>query len=227
VEVEKTTRGQAEPSEEVQQALKTLWLIAIRFTMNFHSTKDGYLYQIDRTGLWKRLLNLILRRIGYSNSVVSEFQYRPHRSRKSFKTLEDLENEFVAAIANLERQQGATQADLQASRDRESKEFLRTIHRFDKNLSLACLFRMCMISTPVRSPMTSQDIIDMFATMTSRLVSVGLYLFIALEARLTMSRYPGVAYSKIGNSKPCLSDLRGSRGFANSQGHFIKSKGCY
>ncbi|KAH7224281.1 uncharacterized protein BKA55DRAFT_584383 [Fusarium redolens] len=168
VEVERTTWGQAEASEEVAHALRSLWSIAIRFTMNFHLNSDRHIYQLDRPSMWRRLLNYI-RNDSKAKSAKTEVLYRPELKGKRGETLQDLEDELMIAIANLNRHHGTAQSELQASRDNENKDMLRSIQSFEDNLSLACLLRMCTISTPTRFSITSQDITDMFAGRISRL----------------------------------------------------------
>ncbi|KAF5556588.1 Mg2+ transporter like zinc transport [Fusarium mexicanum] len=138
IEVERTTWGQAEAYEEVAQAIRDLWLIAFRFTMNFHLSPDREAFQVDR-------------------------------ERNRPETLQDLEDELAAAIANLNRHPGAAQSELQATRDDENKDMSRSIQSFGNNLSLACLFRMCTILTPTRLSITSQDITDILAGRITRL----------------------------------------------------------
>jgi hypothetical protein len=171
VEVERTTWGQAEASEEVAHALRSLWSIAIRFTMNFHLSSDRHIYQLDRPSMWRRLLNYI-RNDSKAKSAKTEVLYRPELKGKRGETLQDLEDELMIAIANLNRHHGTAQSELQASRDNENKDMLRSIQSFEDNLSLACLLRMCTISTPTRFSITSQDITDMFAGRISRLVGL-------------------------------------------------------
>ncbi|KAF4499987.1 hypothetical protein FAGAP_3819 [Fusarium agapanthi] len=59
IEVERTTWSQAEASEDVAQAVRDLWFIAIRFTMNFHLSPDRDIFQLDRLGIWRRIVNYI------------------------------------------------------------------------------------------------------------------------------------------------------------------------
>lgn len=164
IEIENTARVQADPSDEIFNTLRKLWSIAVRFTMNFYLSQD-HLYEIHHTSLWKGLFNR------KRPLRADEVQLRFHGSKKPSGTLQDLEMEFAAAVATLERHQGTQRLDIQASIRRENEDLLRFVHKFDENLSLACLFHMCIISTPTRFSITSRDITDMFATTTSNLVS--------------------------------------------------------
>ncbi|WKT53381.1 SMP-30/Gluconolactonase/LRE-like region [Fusarium oxysporum f. sp. vasinfectum] len=168
VEVERTTSGQAEASEEVARALRSLWTIATRFSTNFHLSSDRQLYQFDRLSMWRRILNYI-RNDCKATSAKTKLLYRPDETSKRDETLQDLEDKLAAAIASLKRRHGTVQSELQVSRDNENKDMLRSIQNFEGNLSLACLLRMCTISTPTRYSITSQDITDIFAQRIPRL----------------------------------------------------------
>ncbi|KAH7200949.1 hypothetical protein BKA60DRAFT_601118 [Fusarium oxysporum] len=96
----------------------------------------------------------------------------PDGTSKRGETLQDLEDKLAAAIASLKRHHGTVQSELQVSRDNENKDMLRSIQNFEGNLSLACLLRMCTISTPTRYSITSQDITNIFAQRIPRLPQV-------------------------------------------------------
>ncbi|KAG4292288.1 hypothetical protein FPRO06_13541 [Fusarium proliferatum] len=168
IEVEMTTWGQAEASEEVAQALRNLWSIAICFTMNFHLSPDRDIFQLDRLSLWRRIIDYI-RDDSKATSAKTELLYKPGLRAQSPETLQDLGDELTAAITNLDRHNGTAQLEPQASRDNENKNMLRNIQSLGGNLFLACLLRMCTISTPTRFSITSQDITDMFSVRISRL----------------------------------------------------------
>ncbi|KAF5620819.1 Mg2+ transporter like zinc transport [Fusarium sp. NRRL 52700] len=116
IEVERTTWGQAEASEEVAQAIRDLWLIAIRFTTNFHLSPDRDIFQLDRLSMWRRIVNYI-RHGSEATSATTEVLYRPNMGRNRPETLQDLENELAVAIANLNRYHGTAQSELQATRE--------------------------------------------------------------------------------------------------------------
>ncbi|KAF5695712.1 mg2+ transporter zinc transport [Fusarium globosum] len=138
IDVERTTWDQAEASEEVAQALRNLWSIAIRFTMNFHLSPDRDIFQLDRLSLWRRIINYI-RHDSNATSAKTELLYKPGLRAQSPETLQDLEDELTAAITNLDRHHGTAQSEPQASRDNENKNVLRSIQSFGDDLSLACL----------------------------------------------------------------------------------------
>ncbi|CVL05625.1 uncharacterized protein FPRN_14328 [Fusarium proliferatum] len=140
IEVERTTWGQAEASEEVAQALRNLWSIAICFTMNFHLSPDRDIFQLDRLSLWRRIIDYI-RDNSKATSAKTELLYKPSLRAQSPETLQDLEDELTAAISNIDRHHGTAQSELQASRDNENKNMLRSIQSFGDNLFLACLLR--------------------------------------------------------------------------------------
>lgn len=171
VEVERTTSGQAEASEEVARALRSLWTIATRFSTNFQLSSDRQLYQFDQLSMWRRILNYI-RNDCKATSAKTKLLYRPDETSKRGETLQDLEDKLAAAIASLKRHHSTVQSKLQVSRDNENKDMLRSIQNFNGNLSLACLLRMCTISTPTWYSITSQDMTDIFARRKSRLVGL-------------------------------------------------------
>ncbi|KAF5258766.1 hypothetical protein FOXYS1_10655 [Fusarium oxysporum] len=144
VEVGRTTCGQAEASEEVARALRSLWTIAIRFNTSFHLSSNRQIYEFDKLST-------------------------PDETSKRGETLQDLEDKLAAAITSLKRRHSTVQSELQVSRDNENKDMLRSIQNFNGNLSLACLLRMCTISTPTWYSITSQDMTDTCARRLSRL----------------------------------------------------------
>ncbi|KAJ0150045.1 Uncharacterized protein HZ326_7393 [Fusarium oxysporum f. sp. albedinis] len=166
VEVERTTWGQAEASEEVARALGSLWTIAIRFSTNFHLSSVRQIYQLDRLSMWRRILNYI-RNDSKATLAKTKLLYKPDETSKRGETLQDLEDKLAAAITSLKRHHGTVQSEFQVSRDNENKDMLRSIQSFEGNLSLACLLRMCTISTPTRYSITSQDMTDIFARRIS------------------------------------------------------------
>ncbi|QKD62449.2 uncharacterized protein FOBCDRAFT_254400 [Fusarium oxysporum Fo47] len=93
----------------------------------------------------------------------------PDETSKRGETLQDLEDKLAAAITSLKRRHSTVQSELQVSRDNENKDMLRSIQNFNGNLSLACLLRMCTISTPTWYSITSQDMTDTCARRLSRL----------------------------------------------------------
>ncbi|KAF5578918.1 Mg2+ transporter like zinc transport [Fusarium pseudocircinatum] len=93
----------------------------------------------------------------------------PDGRSKKRETLQDLENDLEIAIKKLKGHYGTAHSELKASRNNENKDMLRSIQPFQDNLSLACLLRMCTITTPTRFSITSQDIMDMFSVKISRL----------------------------------------------------------
>ncbi|KAF4443063.1 Mg2+ transporter -like Zinc transport [Fusarium acutatum] len=167
-EVKRIMSGQAEPPEEITHALRKLWSIAIRFTMNFHLSPDRQIYQLDLPGMWRGIIKYI-RHDAAATSAMTELLYRLDGKSKKRETLQDLENELGLAIRALKAHYGTAHSKLEASRDNENKDMLRSIQPFQDNLSLACLLRMCTISTPTRFLITSQDIMDTFSVKISRL----------------------------------------------------------
>ncbi|RBA15774.1 hypothetical protein FPRO05_12381 [Fusarium proliferatum] len=136
--------------------------------MNFHLSPDRDIFQLDRLSLWRRIIDYI-RYDSKATSAKTELLYKPGLRAQSPETLQDLGDELTAAITNLDRHNGTAQLEPQASRDNENKNMLRNIQSLGGNLSLACLLRMCTISTPTRFSITSQDITDMFSGRISRL----------------------------------------------------------
>jgi hypothetical protein len=121
--------------------------------------------------MWRRILNYI-RNDSKATLAKTKLLYKPDETSKRGETLQDLEDKLAAAITSLKRHHGTVQSEFQVSRDNENKDMLRSIQSFEGNLSLACLLRMCTISTPTRYSITSQDMTDIFARRISCLVGL-------------------------------------------------------
>lgn len=115
VEVGRTTCGQAEASEEVARALRSLWTIAIRFNTSFHLSSNRQIYEFDKLSTCRRILNYI-RNDSKATSAKTKLLYRPDETSKRGETLQDLEDKLAAAITSLKRRHSTVQSELQSFR---------------------------------------------------------------------------------------------------------------
>jgi len=180
VKVEATMRAQEEPPEEIFVALRKLWTIAIHFRMNFFVDRRGCVFRLNPKTPTERLLGWVrwwrARRtppLTLPNRLRSiPIVYRPRNAVRMGTTLQDLEDEFTAALENLERQLGTAQTNLEQRRVEMNEELLRYVHNSGNQPALAFMLWMCTVTTPTRFGITVKDISDFYARKTAQQVSL-------------------------------------------------------
>lgn len=171
-EIESEARAQENPPEDVLDSLRELWAIVVVFRANIFQLGRQHLCQLDHESLWTKIFMLIWNRgIKKQEANTVKLRYQPRKFTSLGGTLDALEKRLIRAQNVLDEQLRLADQGDQGHRERENREFLQNIHAFGSSPSLACLQRICTISSPTRFSISSQDISEMYANKISRLVS--------------------------------------------------------
>ncbi|KAM7205990.1 hypothetical protein V8F33_000820 [Rhypophila sp. PSN 637] len=178
LKVDELIRGHVDPSDELFKAIRQMWAIYVHFHMNFHVDREGMIYNLHYQGALQKLAWTarvwLVRFFGQVESQVDEnvtpkdipVTFQP---RKRGETLQDLEDDFIDAMAQLNIQLELTNDGIHDIEQHQNKDMLRNIHTSAAHPAMACLFRMCTLATPSRFLISSRDISDMYARATAQL----------------------------------------------------------
>lgn len=181
MEIESEARAQENPPEDILDSLRELWAIVVVFRMNVLQLGRRNLCQLDHESLWTKIFMLIWNRgMKKQEANTVKLRYQPRKFSSLGGTLDALEERLIRAQNVLDGQLRLANQGDQGHRERENGEFLRSIRAFGSSPSLACLHRICTISSPTRFSISSQDISEMYANKISGLVSQWQFLACSL-----------------------------------------------
>ncbi|KAK4210124.1 hypothetical protein QBC37DRAFT_449032 [Rhypophila decipiens] len=178
LKVDELIRAHVDPSDELFKAIRKVWAIYVHFHMNFLVDSKGMVYSLHQRGALRKVahrakiwLFQIFGQVELKNNQCIELKNIPvtFQPRKRGETLKDLEDDFFDARAKLRIQLELTSEGIRDIEKHQNNEMLKDIHSSAAHPAMACLFRMCTLSTPSRFLISSRDISDMYARATAQL----------------------------------------------------------